>query len=57
MRKSYTANETFGLGQKMGENSFVVFNGDGTSVDVKGLYSGINYWFRIYEYDSISKCY
>lgn len=46
----YSADATFGDGDDIGNGSFVVFNGDGTSVNVKGLDASKRYHFRIFEY-------
>jgi CubicO group peptidase (beta-lactamase class C family) len=46
----YTANTVFGLGDDLGDGSFVVYNGTGNSTSIQGLSSGANYAIRIYEY-------
>ena len=46
----YTANPQFGSGDNLGDGSFVIYNGTGTSVDINGLDSGKEYAFRVYEY-------
>ncbi|MFZ4399666.1 MAG: GEVED domain-containing protein [Bacteroidales bacterium] len=53
----YTANSAFGSGMQIGTGNYVIYNGAGTSVNVTALISGTNYYFSVYEYNSISKCY
>jgi CubicO group peptidase (beta-lactamase class C family) len=47
----YTANPQFGSGDNLGDDSFVVYNGTGTSVDISGLDPGKEYAIRVYEYN------
>lgn len=54
---TYTANATFGSGNQVGTNNFVVYNGAGTSVAVTGLTAGVTYHFAIYEYSDANVCY
>ena len=44
--QEYTANSTYG-----GSGEQVVYNGNGSSVDIDGLSPGTAYWIRIYEYN------
>jgi hypothetical protein len=46
----YTDNSVFGSGTELGNGNSVVFKGDGTSVDVTGLYPGTTYHVAVYEY-------
>lgn len=54
---TYTANATFGSGNQVGTNNFVVYNGAGTSVAVTGLTAGATYHYAIYEYNDANVCY
>lgn len=54
---AYTANASFGSGTEIGTGNFVVYNGNGTSVNVTGLTGGITYHFAVYEYNNTSTCY
>jgi|GEM_PF-1303324 len=54
---SYTADATFGLGDPIGMDNYVVYNGPGTSVSLTGLNSGTTYHFAIYEYFTDDDCY
>ncbi len=47
---NYTANTTFGLGDDIWVNEFVVYDGTGTSVTVSGLDPNKQYYFTAYEY-------
>jgi PKD repeat protein len=53
---AYTANAAFASGSEIGTGNYVVYNGDGSSVNITGLNSGVSYYFAIYEYSS-SNCY
>jgi CubicO group peptidase (beta-lactamase class C family) len=46
----YSANNQFGSGDDLGDGSFVVYNGTGTSVTLSNLNSGTEYAIRVYEY-------
>ena len=48
--QAYLANSSFGFGDDLGNNTYVVYNGSGNSVDVSNLQSNMSYSFRIYEY-------
>ncbi len=49
---TYSANPAFGSGASTdGGSSFVVFNGNGTSVPVTGLSTGTTYYFAVYEFN------
>ena len=45
----YTASSTYGSGQDVGNNTYVVYNGTGTTVDVSGLDPAKTYYFSIFE--------
>jgi hypothetical protein len=47
----YTANTAFGSGSTTGTGNFVVFVGNGTSVNVTGLTQLTGYSFDVYEYN------
>lgn len=47
----YNADATFGLGDDLGDGNFVVYNGDGNSVDLTGLNPSSTYYFTLYEYN------
>lgn len=46
----YSANNQFGTGDDLGDGSYVVYNGAGTSVSLSNLNSGTDYAIRVYEY-------
>jgi len=46
---SYTGNATFGLGEDVGNSTFVVYSGTGTSVDISGLDPDKTYHFTVLE--------
>jgi len=48
---AYTANSTYGSGETIGANQYVVYNGSGTSVTVTGLTTGTTYYYAIFGYD------
>jgi CubicO group peptidase (beta-lactamase class C family) len=47
----YTANTVYGSGANTGTNNFVVYNGNGSSVNVTGLLPGVLYTCRLVEYN------
>lgn len=47
---TYTANSTFGLGQQIVANEYVVYAGNGNNVTVTGLDVSTTYHYAIYEY-------
>ncbi len=47
----YTANTIFGLGDSLADGSFVVSNGDDSTLTVTGLEASTDYYFAIYEYN------
>jgi hypothetical protein len=57
MATTYSANPEFASGDEIGTNNFVVYNGTGTSVTVTGLSVATQYYFAIYEYESIGIAY
>ena len=46
---SYTGNATYGSGPSLGNNTYVVYSGTGTSVDVTGLNPAKTYQFTVLE--------
>ena len=54
---AYTANSTYGTGQTTGSNNYVVYNGNGTNVDVTGLNPITTYDFYVYSYNTTGNCY
>jgi len=48
---SYTANAAFSSGDKIGD-SYVVYDGTGTTVTVTGLQYGQTYYFKVFEYNN-----
>ncbi len=54
---AYTASTTFGSGQTIAGNEFVVFNGTGTTVSVTGLSSGFTYHVAVFSFDNATNCY
>lgn len=50
LNKSYMANSSFGLGDTVGNNNFVVYNGTADSVRVSNLLQGTVYHVAIIEY-------
>lgn len=49
--QSYAADPSFALGDDLGSNTFVVYNGSGTSVTVSDLTPGTTYQVRVFEYN------
>ena len=49
-RVSYTANTTFGSGTDLGSGNYIIFSGNGNSVNVSGLTSGTDYYVQVFEY-------
>lgn len=47
----YESNPVFGMGSPLGEDTYAVYNGDGSSVIVEGLEPNTEYHFRIFEYN------
>lgn len=47
----YAADASFGSGANLGDNTFVVYNGNGTVVTVTGLTTQKKYYFRIVEFN------
>jgi len=47
----YQANDTFGLGDEISTDNFVVFNGVGSSFTFNGLKKNTTYHFAIYEFN------
>ncbi len=54
---SYIANAAFASGDQIGPDTYVVYQGTGTSVQVTSLSSGSDYYFAIYEYATATNCY
>lgn len=53
---NYSANSIFGSGTHLGGGNYVVYNGNGTSVNVTGLQSNTTYMFSVYEYNGSVAC-
>ncbi len=47
---NYTANAQFGVGDNLGDGTFVVYNGTGNSVTITGMDPAKRYAIRVYEY-------
>ena len=55
---TYTADANFsGAPQQIGVGNYVVYTGNGTSVNVTGLTAGTVYHFAVYEYNDAGMCY
>ncbi|MFC2086421.1 endonuclease, partial [Bacteroidota bacterium] len=54
---SYTDSLKFVNGQEIGTGNYVVYIGNGTSINVTGLSSATNYHFAIYEFFTTDSCY
>ncbi|PWD99117.1 M6 family metalloprotease domain-containing protein [Marinilabilia rubra] len=54
---SYTANSNFGSGEKLGNNTYVIYNGTGNDISLSGLEHTSDYYFAFYEYYSSDHCY
>jgi gliding motility-associated-like protein len=50
----YNASATFGSGDPVGTNNFVVYRGTSTNVTIAGLVHSTSYYFRIYEFNGIN---
>ncbi len=48
---TYSASTTFGSGDDIGSNEYVVYNGTGNSVTVNGLSASTTYYFKVFEYN------
>jgi gliding motility-associated-like protein len=56
--QAYTANATFGTGDEIGTDNFLVYSGSGNTVTITGLTAGTSYEFDLYSYStSIGGCY
>jgi hypothetical protein len=53
---AYTANNNYGSGTAIG-SGFVVYNGNGNSVNITGLQPGTTYYFAVFEYDCVPERY
>ena len=51
---TYSANSVFSTGQQIGSGNYVVYYGNGSSVDVTGLSGGVNYHATVYEFNGTS---
>jgi len=54
---AYTANATFGSGDNIGNNTYVLYNGTGTQVSLSGLEHTSDYFLQFYEYYETDLCY
>lgn len=50
-KTGYTANSFFGSGQMVGPDTYVVYNGNGSNVNVTALNRDDNYHFAVFEYN------
>lgn len=48
---NYTANAAFGLGADLGGGQYLVYNGNGSTVDITNLFPSTTYYFAVYEYN------
>ncbi len=48
---TYSSNSTFGSGTDLGNNTFVIYNGNSNTIDVTGLTPGTFYYTKIFEYN------
>jgi len=55
--QSYLANGNFGLGDEIGTDNFVVYNGTENYANITELNQGTTYYFSVYEYNSSENCY
>ncbi|MBS1549281.1 MAG: T9SS type A sorting domain-containing protein, partial [Bacteroidetes bacterium] len=53
----YNADPILGFGDQIGTGNFVVYNGNGTGVNLTDLTANKNYHFAIYEYNDTGVCY
>jgi len=53
----YTANATFGNGDQIGLNNFVIYNNIGSTVAIEGLDVNTTYHYAIFEYNTTDFCY
>ncbi|MGB0166187.1 MAG: T9SS type A sorting domain-containing protein, partial [Luteibaculum sp.] len=51
---SYSANSAYGQGDQLGNNTYVVYNGTGNSVEVTNLDPKTKYYIRVFEYNENS---
>lgn len=54
---TYSANTTFGSGDDLGSNEYVVYAGTGSSVSISGLTQGTTYHVAVFSYTSTDDCY
>jgi hypothetical protein len=54
---TYTADPTFGNGDNLGNNTFVVYNGTGNQLTLSGLEHTSDYYLQFYEYFTPDNCY
>ena len=57
MSVGYNANSSYGEGEAMDNENYVVFNGNANSTKVTGLDPQTQYYFKIYEYNLPDSCY
>ena len=54
---AYTANANYGSGDIINAGEFVVYNGNGSSVNITGLSEGVTYFITVFEYNgTLSNC-
>jgi hypothetical protein len=54
---SYSASAIFGSGATIATNEYVVYNGNGSFVDVTGLSCNTTYHVKVFEYNNTGICY
>ena len=54
---TYLADSVIGKGSQIETGNFVVYNGTGTSANLKSLDFGTSYHFIVYEYSTTNNCY
>ncbi|MBN2682448.1 MAG: lamin tail domain-containing protein [Bacteroidales bacterium] len=50
---TYTADAVFGNGDDIGTNEFVLYVGNGSTVNISGLNHSTTYYFKVFEYNCI----
>jgi CubicO group peptidase (beta-lactamase class C family) len=51
---SYIGNSTFGLGDNLGDENYVVYSGNSNNVTISGLSPDKKYYFRLFEFNKTS---
>lgn len=55
--KTYYANNSFGSGSQVEPGEFVIYNGNGNSINLTNLEPGKKYYFRVFEYNCFKEQY